>query len=47
MLLVIVNSVLLELIVQSVLAQINVLHKENVLTGLVFVMLDLWEKIVH
>jgi len=37
----------LELTVQSALAQINVQLKENVLIGHVFVMLDLWEMIVH
>lgn len=47
MLLVIANLDLLEPIVQSVHALINALLKENVLTGLVFAMLDLWEMIVH
>jgi len=37
----------LEQIAQSALAQINAQLKENVLTGHVFVMLDLWEMIVH
>jgi len=36
-----------ELIAQLEHAQINALDKENVLTGLVFAMLDLWERIAH
>lgn len=47
MLLAIANSDSQELIVQLEHAQINVLVKENVLTGHVFAMLDLWERIVH
>jgi len=44
---VIVNLDSLELTVQLALVQINAQLKENVLTGLAFVMLDLWELIVH
>jgi hypothetical protein len=45
--LVIVNLDLLELTVQSAHAQINVQDKENVLIGLVFAILVLWEMIAH
>jgi len=40
---VIVNLDSLELTVQLALAQLYAQLKENVLTGLAFVMLDLWE----
>jgi hypothetical protein len=45
--LVIVNLDLLELTVQSAHVQINVQDKENVLIGLVFAILVLWEMIAH